>query len=209
METKLLSIGAEATIEKKEFIGKEFIQKKRIPKKYRHPALDKKLRKERTVHEARIMHEVKKWGIKTPILYLVDTHEATIFMEYIEGEKLKNILNDPETTETKKRKLCSEFGKNIAILHKKGIIHGDLTTSNVIVTPKESAFYLIDFGLAFHSKKEEDKAVDLINLKKTFTATHNQFEEGWKIIQQSYIENGGKKETLQRAETVEKRIRYA
>jgi Kae1-associated kinase Bud32 len=209
MKTKLLSVGAEATIEKIKLFGKEIVRKKRVPKKYRHSKLDTKLRKERTAHEAKILHEVKKWGVCSPILYLVDCKEMVLFMEFMGGPRLKHVLNNSRVTRKQKEVFCGEFGKIIAVLHKNGLVHGDLTTSNILVSKKSKKLVMIDFGLSFYSKKLEDLAVDLVNLKKTFTATHSDFVNGWNVIQKSYVKNGGEKAVLQQAESVEKRIRYA
>ncbi len=214
MNSTLISIGAEAVIiQKKKMLGETVIQKQRIPKTYRHPSLDLRLRKERTIHEAKLLYQAKKWGIPTPTLLGVTLPDYSIYMEYVQAPRLKHVLLDSRTKKEEKVRLCTEFGKMIGILHQNELVHGDLTTSNVLIRKnkktKINELVLIDFGLSFYSKKIEDHAVDLVNLKKTFTATHSDFEEGWKAIQESYIQNGGKKETLKQMEEVESRIRYA
>src|SRR6185295_12252772 len=104
-----------------------------------------------------------------------------------------------------------EFAHLIARMHGHGLVHGDLTTSNVLVRPvkRGNELVMIDFGLSTYSTKLEDLAVDLVNLKKTFTATHADFEGGWEVIQRAYLAQGGKKNVLTQMEDVEKRIRYA
>jgi Kae1-associated kinase Bud32 len=210
-DSLFLSMGAEATLQKKKMFGQWVVEKTRVPKKYRHPDLDARLRKERTANEARLLHHVKTFGIISPILFAVDKVNANLTMEYIDAPRLKHVLLSKKESAKSKKILCTEFGKIIATLHGHGIVHGDLTTSNVLVrkTKKGNEPILIDFGLGFHSQKMEDWAVDLVNLKKTFTATHSSFPLGWGIIHQSYLKSGGKKETLKKMEEVEARIRYA
>lgn len=208
---KIISIGAEAVLKQRELLGKQIVEKTRVPKHYRHAELDERLRRERTKSEARMLHLVKTFGITAPLLYDVNTHLAMLRMEYIDAPRLKHFLIDKKNSLGEKEKMCAEFGKTIAIIHTHGLVHGDLTTSNVLVRKKGKAneLVMIDFGLAFQSNKLEDLAVDLVNLKKTFTATHSTFEKGWEAIQDSYVKNGGKKAVLKQMEEVEARIRYA
>ncbi|MEK6902577.1 MAG: KEOPS complex kinase/ATPase Bud32 [archaeon] len=210
---KIISIGAEAVLTQKELLGKSIVEKTRVLKHYRHADLDERLRRERTKSEARMLHHVKTIGVLAPILYDVNTHSAMLRMEYIDAPRLKHFLLDKKNKMIEKEKMCGEFGKMIAALHSHGVVHGDLTTSNVLVRKKikekTNELVMIDFGLSFQSNKLEDLAVDLVNLKKTFTATHSTFEKGWEIIQESYVKNGGKKQVLKQMEEVEARIRYA
>lgn len=211
LNSAVLSIGAEATLIKQKKFDKWVVSKARTPKTYRRAELDSKLRKERTTHEARMLHLVKKLGVPTPILYAVDSHACTLYMEWIKGPRLKHVLLDKKNSAAKKVDLCMEFGRLIALLHAHGIVHGDLTTSNALVPSAKgkNPLVMIDFGLAFQSRKPEDFAVDLVNLKKTFEATHAGFEQGWGAIKDSYVKHDGKESTLVQMENVEKRIRYA
>lgn len=212
-----LSIGAEATLEKRKILGKNVVVKTRVVKGYRHPQLDTTLRRERTSHEAKMLHAVKKWGVTTPTIYLVEPHASTIYMEYVDAPRLKHVLLNPKTKNTEKMRLCWELGKIIAVLHAHHVIHGDLTTSNVLVRKMKTKtngksineLVMIDFGLSTYSHKLEDAAVDLVNLKKTFSATHSTLNKGWEEIQKGYLENKGLKKVLTQMGEVESRIRYA
>lgn len=208
---KFLSIGAEATIEKKKMFGKEIVVKTRVVKGYRNPQLDAPLRRERTSHESKMLHAAKKFGVNTPIVYLVDPQTSTIYMEYINAPRLKHVLLDKKMKTVEKLRLCHTFGKIIAVLHGNHLVHGDLTTSNVLVKKikGKNELVMIDFGLSTFSHKAEDAAVDLVNLKKTFSATHSTIEKGWDEIQRGYLENGGAKSVLKQMNEVESRIRYA
>ena len=92
-------------------------------------------------------------------------------------------------------------------MHEANLVHGDLTTSNILVEEKELSF--IDFGLGKTSAKLEDKAVDLLVFRKTFEATHVELmPKGWDLIIEGYLSNGGKKQVLEQMKKVEERVRY-
>lgn len=134
---KLIKQGAEAKIYLADFSELYFdyplkvIVKERIKKRYRIPEIDIKLRRERTIREARILHKAKELGVNVPYVFEVDTKNMIIVMEYIEGERLKELLERVSMEE--RLKICREVGRLIGRLHEGGIVHGDLTTSNMIM----------------------------------------------------------------------------
>ena len=89
----LIKKGAEANLYLENWHGKKVIIKERIPKKYRLPVLDERIRTYRTVHEPQLMHEAKKAGVPTPTIYMIDLAKKSIIMEYVEGKQVKKILN--------------------------------------------------------------------------------------------------------------------
>ncbi len=196
---ELIKKGAEAELFKSTFLGKPSLIKDRIPKDYRAKELDKKIRQERTTKEVGLLHKAKAF-VKTPVIYSIEKQGKKIVMEFIDGKQLKEVL-------TKKTiGCCSEFGKQIALLHKNNLIHGDLTTSNILVSGKELVF--IDFGLGFESDKFEDKAVDLLGLKRTYIATHSEIPEGWDNILKAYLKEYPESNIASKMEKIEKRARY-
>lgn len=198
---QLIRQGAEAKLFKTKFGGKQALLKARIPKAYRNRELDESIRARRTTGEANLLRKARALGIKTPRVYSVDKTKKEIAMEFLQGERLKDILNE------KKLEFCRQAGQAIATMHENALIHGDLTTSNIMVKGKE--LYFIDFGLGKTSKKLEDKAVDLLVFKKTFEATHVELmPKGWQLILEGYLENNGKKEVLAQTKRVEERVRY-
>lgn len=207
---KLIKKGAEANLYLANWHGKEVIIKKRIQKKYRIKALDEKIRLYRTIHEAQIMHEAKKAGVATPTIFFVDEIEKAIIMEYIKGVRVKELLDSLKPNQ--RINLCLEIGKIIGKLHKKGIIHGDLTTSNMIFIDNEKIFF-IDFGLSFYSFREEDRGSDLLLMKRALSSTHFKFfNKCFKSVVEGYKEEIGIKEalkTLNKVNEIEKRGRYA
>lgn len=195
----IIEQGAEAILVKK---GSELI-KRRIPKGYRHPELDKKLRIRRTRSEAKLLEKAYS-AVNAPKVRKTSDYE--IDMDFIDGKRLSDELDNLD--KEKALLVCSQIGQEIAKLHNNGIIHGDLTTSNMILY--NNKVYLIDFGLGFVSGKIEDKAVDLHLLKQAFESKHfERWEEYYKSAIKSYKENSKEaKLVLERLEKVEKRGRY-
>ncbi len=184
---KIISIGAEAIIMKGKWYGYDVIIKKRIPKSYRETVLDNLIRRDRTINEAKIMCEVKKLGVPCPTILEVDLEEATIIMDFIKGERLSKIIT--KLSEEKLKEIFTLMGKYVALMHQNGIVHGDLTTSNIILTP-EGKIFLIDFGLSAYSNQLEDKGVDVHLFLRALESTHysiskkafNWFLEGYASI---------------------------
>jgi len=193
----ILAQGAEAIIFKNEDGD---IVKERIPKKYRLAIIDEKLRKTRTRREAKIIQKITALGIPAPKLKNADDINMRITMENIQGTVLKDCLH------TNTENFGQEIGKKIGLMHANNIIHGDLTTSNMILN-KEITF--IDFGLSFLSQKEEDKAVDLHALKQALQSKHHTIaEQCFNTIIQGYKETNPNSDSIfKRLEKVEQRGR--
>ena len=200
MKKTIMERGAEATITK---TGNTII-KERIEKLYRYPELDKKIRKLRTRSETKILEKAIKM-IPTPKVINSDENKSTIELEFIQGKKLSENLE-----KTKFKEVCEKIGNNLAKIHDNNIIHGDLTTSNMILNEKENKVYFIDYGLGFQSSRVEDKAVDLHLIKQALEAKHPKiYEEAFKAVIKSYIKQSKEaKQTLVQLEKVEKRGRY-
>jgi len=122
-------------------------------------------------------------------------------MQYINGKKLSEHLEKLDY-----KKICKQIGENLTKLHDQDIIHGDLTTSNMIY--QDNKLYFIDFGLGFHSYKIEDKAVDLHLLQQALNAKHYTIaDECFKIILKNY-KTDRYKEIIERISIIESRGRY-
>jgi TP53 regulating kinase-like protein len=204
---KLIAKGAEADIIIRYWNGKQVIVKKRNPKKYRHSELDQKIRRIRTIHEADIIHRAKQAGVPTPFLFQIDSDNGIIVMEYIDGKKIRDIVK--EINEEKRYKLFKKIGLYSGLLHKNGIIHGDLTTSNIIKQRDRIVF--IDFGLAENSYEIEKRGVDLNLMNRMLTSTHYKYQDKLiKAFKKGYVETmqlEGVK-TLERMNEISKRGRY-
>ena len=149
---KVIYRGAESIIYLDDFEGQKVLVKERIKKKYRLEKIDEMLRKTRTAKEAKLLNEARRIGIQTPQIFSVDKKNNKIIMERIEGKRIKDFLNDCGIGEIKK--IMSEIGRSVGKLHSHGIVHGDLTTSNMIW--RDRKVYLIDFGLGESSKRIEE-----------------------------------------------------
>jgi TP53 regulating kinase-like protein len=171
-ERILFKKGAEASLYLAYWHGRKVMFKIRIPKKYRPAALDKQIRGYRTVHEPQLIHEAKAAGVPTPLIYMVNVPEASIIMEYIEGQQIKQLLN--EAPQERQHELCIIIGALIAKLHNHGLIHGDLTTSNMILNPEGKIFF-VDFGLGEKNNELEAQGVDLHLMKRALQSTHYGF----------------------------------
>ena len=203
---QIIKQGAEAILYLDEFEGQQVLVKERIKKRYRVEQIDIKLRKTRTKKEVRLLTEARKCGVSTPKILNVDEINHKIIMEYIDGERIKELLNisDRKTIE----KVCYDIGKAIGKLHNSGIFHGDLTTSNMIL--KNNQIYFIDFGLGEFSKRIEDQGVDLNLLSEALKSTHFKIlKPCWNNIIKGYKEEYNKsEEVLKKIEEIEKRARY-
>ena len=192
--TKIIQQGAEAIIS----LQNNQILKNRIKKSYRLPQLDNKLRKSRTKSEAKIIEKLKSI-INVP--KIIETEDNQILMQYLPGKKLSEHLE-----KLNYQNICKQIGQALTKLHNQDIIHGDLTTSNMIL--KSNKLYLIDFGLGFHSHKIEDKAVDLHLLKQALEAKHFTIaDKCFKIILKNYKPEQHKL-IIERIPVIESRGRY-
>ncbi len=194
--------GAEAVIT----ISGDSVVKERIKKGYREEHLDDQLRKSRTKREAKLIYLSRKAGVPTPLIRDVNLSTSTIEMSRIKGEKLKDVLDT--MSKEKRLEACRTIGEYIGRLHSKDLIHGDLTTSNMIL--KDSKMYFIDFGLGEINESIESKGVDLLLFKKALQSAHWRMAlECFKAAVQAYTTEYAKaSEVLERLRTIERRGRY-
>jgi TP53 regulating kinase-like protein len=177
-----LKKGAEADIYITTWGLSKAILKVRKTKKYRNPILDMKLQKQRTIKESQTISEVKSLGIPSPLVYFVNLKKFEIIMQEIPGKSVHDL------SESKIVKLSKEVGRLVGTMHKNGIMHGDLTTSNFILY--KNKIYVIDFGLSQKTIKSEDHAVDLRLFKEILNSAHakivgpswNNFLLGYKSV---------------------------
>ena len=204
---KFLKQGAEAVIYSDVIDGEKVLVKERIKKNYRVEQIDSKLRLERTRQELKLIREARGHGVPTPRIISSDEKNCKIIMEKLDGELMKDLLNSPKNSK-KIEKVCFEVGKAIGKLHNAGIIHGDLTTSNMILS--DGKVYLIDFGLGQFSNRIEDMAIDLTVLLETLRATHNKISDRcWRMAVKGYRPANSKShDVMIRACEIEHRGRY-
>lgn len=200
----ILKRGAEAVIRRSDWHGRDAVFKERVAKGYRNPELDAELRRARTKKEALLMAEARKLGVRIPKIYDIDMPAATLVMEYVPGELAKDVLQDSEARNGKARLIGETAGK----LHSGDLVHGDLTTSNMIFA--DGGLAVIDFGLGEKTREAERKGVDLHLLKEAVDSAHSEFPALFDHIKSGYLAaypDGG--DTVLRVlEDIESRGRY-
>jgi Kae1-associated kinase Bud32 len=200
MPKSVIQRGAEAVLYRE---GNRLV-KERVRKGYRLPELDEEIRKRRTKLEVGLLERARRAGISAPNAEMAERH--VIKMDYIDGDRVKDVLNGMSSGEQKN--VAGKIGAMVAALHSADIVHGDLTTSNMILLGKD--LYVIDFGLGKVSHKVEDKATDLFLLWEAIQSTHFEISQVlWKKIINTYMQKySTAPEVMQRLEKIGQRRRY-
>jgi len=201
----LIKRGAEAELRRTEFMGRAAVEKFRVPKSYRIAALDDELRRSRIRMEARLMADARAAGVAVPILYDIDLVENKIVMEFVEGPTVKSVLEGGGPAGLK---TAREVGRIVGRLHRAGIIHGDLTTSNMIV--RDGGIVMIDFSLGAKEANVESRGVDLHLLKEALVSAHARASTYFRAALAGYRETMGKSadEVIAKVKDIESRGRY-
>ncbi|NXW45943.1 PRPK protein, partial [Nyctiprogne leucopyga] len=189
---QLVHQGAEARVYRGLFLGRPTVAKLRIPKRYRHPALEERLSRRRMAQEARSLLRCRRTGIPAPVVYFVDYATNSIYLEDIVGsvtvqDHIYSVQQSGNDTGSLLI-LGEKMGELLARMHDEDLIHGDLTTSNILLRPpiEKLDLVLIDFGLSSISGLPEDKGVDLYVLEKAFLSTHPDTETVFKVLLDTY-----------------------
>ncbi|WAR12376.1 PRPK-like protein [Mya arenaria] len=167
MEREFLKQGAEAKVYRENFYGRPCISKQRFSKAYRHQILDKSLTLQRLKSEIRAMNKCRNLVRD----YIVDLQK-----------------NDPELAIKKLTPLAGKLGSILGKMHSGKIIHGDLTTSNMLLRgdPENLDIVMIDFGLSFAEGLPEDKGVDLYVFERALLSTHPNTEDLFTEVMEAY-----------------------
>jgi len=201
--------GAEADLSLATIGPWKVVVKHRVRKEYRNPILDAQIRHDRTISEASLIHEAKTAGARVPSIVGIDIENNTIVMTHLTGTVARECLDDMAKSEA--QKLLRSVGEQIGLLHTAGIVHGDLTTSNVIVSPSGPPF-IVDFGMSRRSVEPEDRGVDLHLLQRSIIASHRQNPSSMmNSMIRGYEKTAGKKvasSTWRKAREIARRGRY-
>ncbi|KAI9669916.1 MAG: serine/threonine-protein kinase bud32 [Alyxoria varia] len=216
--------------------------KHRPAKPYRHPILDAKLTRHRILAEARVLLKLLREGVAVPAVFALDWEEGWMLGEWVEGGTVRALMDaevpgwlDETRTDSEKEqsydlpRLMTKIGKLAGRMHEVGVVHGDLTTSNLMLRGIEattsiddaglqqshgdsdstdSEVVLIDFGLASQTVHEEERAVDLYVLERAFGSTHPKTEALFGEVLKSYSASyKGAKAVLKRLDEVRMRGR--
>jgi len=204
---EIIKRGAEAILYKNSFEDLPVLVKERIKKNYRITPIDEQIRRLRTRKEVKLMTDARKIGVLTPTILHVDYPKSKIYMEFIDGTVVKDFLFT--ASEQQIRKVCEKIGTAIGKLHSIELIHGDLTTSNMILRGED--LFFIDFGLGFHSKRIEDMGVDINLLYEALSSTHFKILNlCWETIIKAYgKEFKNADAVIEKVKEIESRSRYA
>ena len=191
--------------------------KERFLKAYRHPNLDSRLTKSRCRSEAKILEKcAKKTKIRVPKVIRVSP--PSLYLEYLVGPSVKSYLRQQQNNGPTKNSGCDDaaqadsrniegnesiqqhsnkisekelayrMGELVGRLHNVGVVHGDLTTSNMMIVEKSNResdgalsfeLALIDFGLSKSTVGSEEQAVDLYVLERALLSTHPDLAENF------------------------------
>jgi N6-L-threonylcarbamoyladenine synthase/protein kinase Bud32 len=186
--------GAEAIVELDPDGGRAY--KRRRSKAYRHPELDRRLRRRRTRSEARLTSEARRLGVPTPVVFDVDPESGLLEFEFVGDTDLGEAITT-ERVET--------VGRHLARCHEAGFVHGDPTPRNVRVSADRT--WLIDFGLGYYTDDIEDYAMDLHVFEGALGGTAadpgtliDAFEDAYRTT--------GEERVLRQLRNVERRGRY-
>lgn len=247
---ELIAQGAESLLYRTTFLSsyQPAALKVRPEKKWRHPTLDKRLTRQRILAEARVLVKLSGEGIAAggggrkvkdpkknaegvgslrgmvPAVLGLDWEKGWLVTEWIDGGTVKHAIYRRDAADEEALKgLLQRIGAVVGKLHAAGVVHGDLTTSNLMLRPHASNsegnsidtsdlqgdIVLIDFGLATQSVSDEDRAVDLYVLERAFGSTHPKEEGLFEEVLKGYGETMGKagKVVLRRLEDVRMRGR--
>jgi Kae1-associated kinase Bud32 len=198
-------VGAEARLDSAIWMNRQVVLKQRVVKGYRHPILDKAIQATRIKNEVKLMFEARRAGISVPVIFSVNLPENRIVMEEIVGARVKDALEDLPIERA--REICGKIGEVAARLHSHDIVHGDLTTSNMLLAGER--IVLIDFSLGSRTSELEDKGVDMHLLEEAFHSAHYKRSELYETVKDSYVKAyPAGADVLKKVKEIEKRGRY-
>lgn len=189
---ELICQGAEARLFRCLYFGRRAIIKERFVKTYRHPDLDQSITQQRLKGEVRLLTRAKQLGIPTPSIYHIDwTRHAIVMEDLYDARTVKSVIDQliQENDTNKLQRLADQIGSTIARLHQAQVVHGDLTTSNMLISADDQ-LYLIDFGLSAHVPNKahmlEALGVDLYVLERAIICTHQKAKHFFSNILTAY-----------------------
>lgn len=179
---EVLHLGAEAEVLSGTWFGRPAVMKKRRPRGWRHPDLDKRLTSKRMVNEVKLTIQLARNGASVPAIWDVDLEQSTIIMEKIDSKPLIDVLRSTEFDDN----LLISVGKSIRELHRNAVCHGDLSTNNILINKKNEPV-IIDLGLASRQYDVEGFGIDLHVLHEIFRASHPEVKNGMDLVLKGYV----------------------
>jgi Kae1-associated kinase Bud32 len=205
-QKEIMAKGAEAIVSRGIFLEAPVIVKHRAPKTYRLSQIDQTIRLQRLRGEARTMTLAWKLGVRVPALLGIDQKNRTLIIEELQGATLFSLMN--LTSLNILQQIFQDLGRQVGLLHKNDIIHGDLTVFNVIIL-KENNPWLIDFGLGQISVEIEKKADDLLTFHSTLKAIHTEYQQLFREFKSGYSKTYElNKKIFEQMKKIQSRARY-
>lgn len=204
---ELLYRGAEATLTVVTHLGRLAVEKRREPKGYRIAPIESSVSKARMRNEARLIRRARKAGVAAPAVLAVDPEAQALVLEYLGRQSLRSTY--ASLPSKKRAQVVEQIGRSIGALHKASLIHGDLTTSNMMAVG--ARVYFLDFSLGKVSDLREERAVDLKAFKDAFEATHLEHAGDFAHVLKGYRRvMGAEAQRVERTiRDIERRRRYA
>ena len=197
-------VGAEARLDSAKWMGRDVVVKQRVVKGYRHPDLDGSIQSSRIRNEVRLMLEARRAGISVPVIFSVDMASNRIVMAEVHGVRVKDALQSDAVDHDA---VCARIGEIAGRLHENDIVHGDLTTSNMLMDGDNVV--LIDFSLGQKTSEIEAKGVDMHLLEEAFHSAHHDRSELYSVVKNAYVQAyPAGAEVLRKVKEIEKRGRY-
>lgn len=154
--------------------------------------------------ETRLMSEARRAGVPVPTIYDIDPWENRIIMEFIEGPTVKEAISSRSCDS---EALCERIGELVASMHLRDVIHGDLTTSNMIL--RGGRIYFVDLSLGERSSSIESKGVDLHLLKEALNSAHSDNPDLYEAVVRGYARHVPYADSvLAKVKQIEERGRY-
>ena len=183
IEAEVLHLGAEAEVVSGTWFGRPAVMKKRRPRGWRHPDLDRRLTSKRMVNEIKLTIQLARLGAPVPAIWDVDLEDSVIIMERIDSTPLIDVLKNEDFDDN----LLISVGKSIRELHRNAVCHGDLSTNNILINLNNEPV-IIDLGLATRQYDVEGFGIDLHVLHEIFRASHPEVKDAMDLVLKGYSE---------------------
>ena len=201
--------GAEAQVIAGFWMGRAAVLKNRHPRAYRHPDLERRVVRSRMITEISVLKSLHQNGLPVPEVLGTLREGRILILERIQGTPLCEALEHAESVVA--TNLLNDLGRLLRLLHQNDVVHGDLTTHNVVLGPK--GLSLIDFGLARRAPELEHLGLDLHVLKESLDARHPGIEDSMRLCIEGYLgactgHNPNGASVIRRFESILSRVRY-